>query len=96
MEIEVISDKNLSKVLNTIRIKGHSESYNFCVSGDALRLANRHKESLPHYLQAIMKDRTNHDAHYGLAMSYKAMGYIEKALAYFACQLCVGPCGDYF
>ena len=83
MEIEVISDANLSKVLNSIRIKGHTASYNFCVSGDALRLANRHKESLPQYLQAIMKDRTNHDAHYGLAMSYKAMENYEKALIYF-------------
>lgn len=83
MEIEVISDANLSKVLNTIRIKKHTASYNFCVSGDALRLANRHQESLPHYLQAIMKDRTNRDAHCGLAMSYKAIGNIEKALVYF-------------
>lgn len=83
MEIEVLSDANLSKVLNTIRVKSHTASYNFCVSGDALRLANRHKESLPHYLQAIMKDRTNRDAHCGLALSYKAMGNYEKALVYF-------------
>ena len=84
MEIEVLSDANLSKVLNTIRVKGHTVSYNFCVSGDALRLANRHKESLPHYLQAIMKDRTNRDAHYGLALSYKAMENYEKAILYFS------------
>ncbi len=83
MEIEVISDTNLSKVLNRIRIKGHSGSYNFCVSGDALRLANKHKESLPQYLQAIMQDRKNFDAHLGIALSYKAIGNIEKALIYF-------------
>ena len=83
MEIEVVSDANLSKVLNSIRIKNHTASYNFCISGDALRLANRHKESLPQYLQAILKDRTNRDAYYGLALSYKEMGNIEKALDNF-------------
>ena len=83
MEIEVISDSNLSKVLNRIRIKNHTVSYKFCVNGDALRLANKHKESVPQYLQAIMQDRTNRDAHIGIALSYKAIGNIEKALFYF-------------
>jgi len=84
MQIEVISDANLSKVLNTIRVKSSSVSYDFCVSGDALRLANRHQESIPKYLQAIMKDRANYDAYFGLALSYKALENYEKAIFYFS------------
>ena len=83
MHIEVISDANLSKVLNTIRVKTCSPSYDYCISADALRLANRHKESLPKYLQAIMRDRNNYDAHLGIALSYKALENYEKALLYF-------------
>jgi tetratricopeptide (TPR) repeat protein len=82
MQIEVISDANLSKVLNSIRVKASTLSYDFCVSGDALRLANRHKESIPKYLQAIMKDRTNADAYLGLGLSYKALENYEKAIVY--------------
>ncbi len=84
MEIEVISDTNLKKVINVIRpAKYNNVSYRFCVSGDALRLANKHKESIPHYLQAIMKDRNNVDAYIGIAHSYKAIENYEKALHYF-------------
>ncbi len=84
MEIEVISDTNLNKVINSIRpVKYNNVSYRFCVSGDALRLANKHKESIPHYLQAIMKDRSNIDAYIGIAHSYKAVENYEKALFYF-------------
>ncbi len=84
MEIEVISDTNLGKVINAIRpVKYNNVSYRFCVSGDALRLANKHKESIPHYLQAIMKDRNNIDAYVGIARSYKAIENFEKALHYF-------------
>ena len=84
MQIEVISDANLSKVLNTIRAKSCTASYEYCISGDALRLANRHKESLPKYLQAIMKDRNNYDALIGIALSYKALEMYDKAIVYFA------------
>ncbi len=84
MEIEVISDANIDKVINTIRpVKYNNLSYRFCVSGDALRYANKHKEAIPQYLQAIMKDRGNIDACIGLAHSYKALGSIEKAVRYF-------------
>ncbi len=84
MEIEVISNSNLDKVINSIRpAKYDSISYRFCVSGDYLRFANKHKESIPQYLQAIMKDRNNIDAYIGIAHSYKAVGNYTKAVNYY-------------
>ncbi len=85
MEIEVLSDVNLTKVINCIRPKKYNnQSYHFCVSGDALRFANKYKESIPQYLQAIMKDRKNLDAYVGIAQSYKALSIYDKAIIYFA------------
>ena len=84
MKIDVFLDKNLAKVLNKISIKEQSLSYEDCVKGDALRLANKYQESLPVYLQAIMKDRKNYDAYLGIALSYKAIEKFDKALLYFS------------
>lgn len=55
-------------------------AYKLFVKADALRLANHFKESIKHYLSAILIDRNNFRAYKGLGISYKAEGNYEKAI----------------
>ena len=71
---ELISDLVITSPLT------HDESYTFCVKGDALRLANMFKESVPKYLRSIMINHDNDDAYYGLALSYKGLQNYVKAI----------------
>ena len=47
-------------------------AYKLFVKADALRLANHFKESIKHYLSAILMDRKNYRTYMGLGISYKA------------------------
>ena len=55
-------------------------AYKLFIKADALRLANHFKESIKHYLNAILIDRTNYRAFMGLGISYKAEENYEKAI----------------
>ena len=57
-----------------------SPAYKLFVKADALRLANHFKESIKHYLSAIMIDRSNYRSYLGLGISYKAQQNYEKAI----------------
>ena len=57
-----------------------SPAYKLFVKADALRLANHFKESIKHYLSAIMIDRNNYRSFMGLGISYKAEQNYEKAI----------------
>jgi len=57
-----------------------SQAYTLCVQGDSLRVAGLHKEAVSKYLRAIMLERNNADAYFGLAMAYKKLENYEKAI----------------
>lgn len=57
-----------------------SPAYKLFIKADALRLANHYKESIKHYLNAILIDRTNYRTYMGLGISYKAETNYEKAI----------------
>lgn len=57
-----------------------SPAYKLFIKADALRLANHFKESIKHYLSAILIDRTNYRTFMGLGISYKAEQNYEKAV----------------
>lgn len=57
-----------------------TNAYKLFIKADALRLANHFKESIFHYLSAIMMDRTNYRTYMGLGISYKAEEKYEKAI----------------
>ena len=57
-----------------------TKSYKLFIKADALRLANHFKESIKHYLCAILMDRKNYRAYLGLGISYKAEQKYEKAI----------------
>lgn len=56
-------------------------AYKSFVKADALRLANFFKESIKHYLNAILLDRKNYRTYMGLGISYKAEKKYEKAIS---------------
>lgn len=56
-------------------------AYKLFVKADALRLANHFKESIKHYLSAILMDRKNYRTYMGLGISYKAERNYEKAIS---------------
>lgn len=58
-----------------------NQAYKLFIKADALRLANHFKESIKHYLSALMIDRKNYRTYMGLGISYKAEGKYEKAIA---------------
>lgn len=58
-----------------------SEGYRLFVKADALRLANHFKESIKHYLNALLIDRKNYKTYLGLGISYKAEHNYDKAIS---------------
>lgn len=57
------------------------ESFVLCARADALRSTMMFKESIPKYLRAILLNRENLEAYYGLALSYKHMQEFSKAIS---------------
>ena len=57
------------------------ESFVLCTQADALRSSMMFKESIPKYLRAIMLNRENLEAYYGLALSYKHLQEFSKAIS---------------
>jgi len=55
-------------------------AYKLFIKADALRLANHFKESIKHYLNAILIDRKNYRTYMGLGISYKAEQKYDKAI----------------
>lgn len=55
-------------------------AYKLFIKADALRLANHFKESIKHYLSAILIDRKNYRTYMGLGISYKAEQKYDKAI----------------
>ena len=55
-------------------------AYKSFVKAEALRLANRFKDSIKYYLSTIMIERNNYRAYYGLGIAYKAEENFEKAI----------------
>ncbi len=81
MQIDAGIDKNLAKAAEKITVAKPSQSYNLCVKADALRFAKMYKESVQTYLQAIMADRKEIKAYWGLAISYKYLQNYKKAIS---------------
>ena len=81
MQVDATIKRGLDKVTTTVTKPNHSRSYNFCVKADALRFAKMYKESVQTYLQAIIADRTELNAYYGLALSYKYLKNYKKAIS---------------
>ena len=78
MQIDATIDKNLARVASKVTPTSRSRSYSLCVKADALRFAKMYKESVQAYLQAIMLDRREVKAYYGLATSYKYLKEYKK------------------
>lgn len=57
------------------------ESFVLCTQADALRSTMMFKESIPKYLRAILLNRENLEAYYGLALSYKHLQEFSKAIS---------------
>ncbi len=57
-----------------------TQAYRLFIKADALRLANHFRESIKHYLSAIMMDRSNYRTFLGLGISYKSECKYEKAI----------------
>ena len=83
MQIEIKSDKNLARVSERVTIPAKSKSYNLCVKADAMRFAKLYQDAVQTYLQAIMLDRNEIKAYYGLASSYKYLKEYKKAINTF-------------
>ena len=80
MQINASVDKNLAKVVEKVAKPLTSRSYEFCIKADAMRFAKMYKESVQVYLQAILADRKETKAYWGLAISYKYLKIIQKLL----------------
>ena len=70
-------DAFVVRPLNSTR----SEAYKLFIKADALRLANHYKESIKHYLSALLIDRKNYKTYLGLGISYKAEQNYDKAIS---------------
>ncbi len=57
------------------------ESFVLCSQADALRSTMMFKESIPKYIRAILLNRENLEAYYGLALSYKHLQEFSKAIS---------------
>ena len=81
-----IKYKSVVKGLDAFVIKPvnleRTEAYKAFVKADALRLANFFRESIKHYLHALMLDRNNYRVYKGLGISYKAEKDYDKAIKY--------------
>ena len=83
MQINVSANDNISKVSSKVTLPKTSNSYNLCIKADALRFAKMYKESIQTYLQAIMLDRDEKQAYFGLAISYKYLKPIFRLINRF-------------
>ena len=80
MQIEVSSSLNLAKASNRVTLPERSKSYNLCVKADALRFSKMYKDAVQAYLQAIMLDRNEEKAYWGLSVAYKYLKEYKKAI----------------
>ena len=80
MQIEISANNNLAKASSHVTMPKKSRSYNLCVKADALRFAKLYQDAVKTYLQAIMFDRNELKAYFGLAMSYKYLKQYKKAI----------------
>lgn len=80
MQINSNMDKNLAKAVTKVTLPKRSRSYELCVRADALRFAKSYRESIKFYLDSIMLDRTQSEAYWGLANSYKYLTEYKKAI----------------
>lgn len=55
---------------------------NFCLIADALRKQHSYKEAIANYLNAILVERNNAEACYGLGVCYKHLENYKKAIKY--------------
>lgn len=85
-EILGIKYKSVVQGLDAFVIKPQNyqrtEAYKAFVKADALRLTNHFRESIKHYLSALMLDRNNYRVYKGLGISYKAEKDYDKAVKY--------------
>lgn len=80
MLIDATIDKNLAKAAGKVSLPEKSRAYSLCVKADALRFAKMYRESVQSYLQAIMADRREVKAYWGLAISYKYLKNTKSGL----------------
>jgi tetratricopeptide (TPR) repeat protein len=75
--------ENIDKFMNkakSIEEKNNPDAYSHCVKADALRIRNYYWESIDEYLIALSHDESNFEAHKGMGISYKKIGYIKCAI----------------
>ena len=80
MQINVRDGANLKKVSLGVSVPKKSRSYNLCVKADALRFAKMYQDAVQTYLEAIMLDRSEVQAYWGLASAYKYLKEYKKAI----------------
>lgn len=80
MQIDVFVNNNLAKATSNVTMPNKSRSYKLCVKADALRFAKLYQDAVQTYLQAIMLDRNELKAYFGLAMAYKYLKEYKKAI----------------
>ena len=83
MTVETEEKKEIKKYKYMTRpdLLHRDESFVLCTQADALRSTMMFKESIPKYLRAILLNRENLDAYYGLALSYKHLQEFAKAVS---------------
>ena len=83
MQVEVSVNKNLARAASKVTRPMQSRAYNLCVKADALRFAKLYQDAVQTYLQAIMLDRNETKAYFGLASAYKYLKEYKKAIRTF-------------
>ena len=74
-------EKNTEEQLTEKAPHFHTKlSHKFLIKADALRVNNMFKESIKHYLSALMLERENVDIYIGLAQSYMFLKEFDKAV----------------
>jgi tetratricopeptide (TPR) repeat protein len=58
----------------------NEKAYDHCVRADGLRIQNHFEESINEYLKAILFDKSNYEAYWGLGLSYKGLGDMHNAV----------------
>ena len=76
--ILAVEGTNLKSV-NSIITEKHND---FCIKADALRNKNAYKDAAKNYLNAILIDRNDAKAYYGLGICYKHLEDYAKAIKY--------------
>ena len=82
MQINSNIEKNLAKAMNKVTLPKKTRSYELCVKADALRFAKSYRESVKYYLDSIIMDRSQTEAYWGLALSYKYLTEYSKAIKF--------------